>query len=106
MLSTNKTKSKPRRKKTRGTGEFDLVRIRDEITRRPLSKIKPAPENDKVYKPINTNDPDFKAFAEQVRINGITDPLIVTLDGFIISGHRRYAAAGILKINFVPCRTA
>jgi hypothetical protein len=71
-----------------------------------LAEIKPSPENNKLYKPIDTSDSDFRAFAEKVRVNGITDALIITLDGYICSGHRRYAAAVYLGLNSVPCRTA
>jgi hypothetical protein len=86
-------------------GEFGHVQISDEITHRPLSEIRPSPENDKLYKRIDTNDSDFRAFAEQVRTNGITDPLIITHDGYICSGHRRYAAADYIGLESVPCRT-
>jgi hypothetical protein len=87
-------------------GKLHHVSISDEITHRRLSDIRPSPENDKLYKPVNTKDVDFRALVEQIRINGITDPLIITLDGFILSGHRRHAAATVLLLESVPCRNA
>src|SRR5262249_44501799 len=82
------------------------VSISSEIIHRALSEIRPSPENDKLYKPIDRNDPDFRAFVEKVRINGITDALIITNDGYLCTGHRRYAAAGVIGLESVPCRVA
>ncbi len=82
------------------------VPISDLITYRPLSEIQPSPKNDKLYKPVDTTDPDFKALAENVRTNGVRKALIVSRDGYIVSGHRRYAAAGIAGLELIPCREA
>ena len=106
IISRANKNCKPSRKKNRNKGELRLVRIRDEIVYKSLSEISPAPENDKVYKPINPNEPDFKAFVEQVKVNGITDPLIVTIDGFLVSGHRRFAAAKVIGLVKVQVRVA
>ena len=51
--------------------------------------IKPSPENAKVYKPVNRNDPEIKAFAKDIAEEGILVPLVISLDNYIISGHRR-----------------
>jgi hypothetical protein len=83
-----------------------LVSISDQITHRALSTVRPAPENDGVYKPVDTTTTDFKLQLALIQENGITDPLILTIDGYIISGHRRYAAAQELELETVPCRTA
>jgi hypothetical protein len=64
--------------------------------------IRPAPENDAVYDPIRDDDPAFVSFVEAVRQNGITDPIIVSRDGRIISGHRRHRAATVLEMEQVP----
>jgi hypothetical protein len=97
------------RKKTkvngRADGKIGHDLISDEIIHRPLHEIRPSPENDQLYGPVDRNDPDFRAFAEKVLLNGITDPLLITLDGCIISGHRRYAAAEDAGMNTAPCRT-
>src|SRR5207248_957134 len=86
--------------------KLEHVQFSDDISHRALSEIRPSPENDKLYKPVDRTDPDFRAFAEQVRVNGITDPLITTINGYIVSGHRRYAAADVIGLDSVPCRTA
>ena len=56
--------------------------------------IKPAPENDKLYDPVREDDPEFLGFVEDIRANGIINPIGVSVDGYIFDGHRRYAAAG------------
>jgi len=42
--------------------------------------------------------------AESISENGVLEPLVITLDGWILSGHRRYAAAGLAGLNTVPVR--
>src|SRR5437016_2385324 len=90
----------------RRKAKLEHVPIPEAITQRPLSEICPSPENDRLYRPVDPTDPDFKALAENIRANGVRDALIVTRDGYIVSGHRRYAAASIAGLETVPCRTA
>ncbi len=66
--------------------------------------IEPAPENDKLYDPVRENDPAFMALVENIRENGILNPIGVSADGYIFDGHRRYAAAGHLGIDRIPVR--
>jgi hypothetical protein len=75
-----------------------------EIRHLPLRSIRPSPENGELYKPIDPRDPDIKALAMSVREFGVREPLTVTADGFILSGHRRYAAARLARLRTVPCR--
>jgi hypothetical protein len=103
-----KTKTKPRRPYANGRANSKLghVPILDEITYRRLSEIMPSPENDTLYKPVDPADPDFKALGESVRRDGVREALIVTRDDYIVSGHRRYAAAQSVGLERVPCRVA
>jgi hypothetical protein len=71
----------------------------------PIDRIKPSPENDRLYRPIDAKDPEIIGLAASIREHGILDPLVITLDHFILSGHRRYAAAQIAGRKRVPCRT-
>jgi hypothetical protein len=71
---------------------------------RPLSSIQPAPDNDKLYRPISSSDPEIVALAESIRQHGLREPLVITLDGVILSGHRRYAACGLAGLETVRCR--
>lgn len=69
----------------------------------PIWRIRPSPENDKLYRPINPDDPELIALAESIKTYGIKEPLVITLDRFILSGHRRYAAAKLAGLEEVPC---
>ena len=66
--------------------------------------IKPAPENDKLYDPSRQDDPEFLRFVEDIRENGIINPIGVSADGYIFDGHRRYAAAEYLEMERIPIR--
>ncbi len=70
----------------------------------PIREISPAPENDKLYRPIDPDDPEIIALAASIEERGILEPLVVSSDGFIISGHRRYAAAQVADLDEIPCR--
>ena len=78
--------------------EFDHV----PISRRRVDSLRPSPENDQLYRPVDTADPDFQALVNSVEEFGVREPLTVTRDGWIISGHRRYAAAKEASLEFVP----
>ncbi|MBI3839790.1 MAG: ParB N-terminal domain-containing protein [Planctomycetia bacterium] len=70
-----------------------------------VSEIRPSPENEKLYRPADPADPEIEALAKSIRERGILEPLVITTDGFILSGHRRYAAAKLAGLQSVPCRT-
>jgi hypothetical protein len=74
------------------------------VRKLPVSRIRPSPENDRVYKPIDAGDPHFVAFVEDVRRHGVKEPLVLSQDWYILSGHRRFAAAKRLGLQTVPCR--
>ena len=94
------TLARPKRQRTRQKPEIGLVPIR-EIS---IDQIFPSPENDKLYKPVDPDDPEIIALTESIREHGIKEPLLVTSDGYIISGHRRFAAARLAGLQTVPCR--
>ena len=77
-----------------------LVRIGE----RRLSEIKPSPENDQLYRPVDRGDREIILLAQSLRKHGMREPIVVTLDGFILSGHRRYVAAGVAGMTSVPVR--
>jgi hypothetical protein len=76
-------------------GEIELVR---------LSEIKPSPENDNIYKPVDPADSDLQALAASIGKYGVREALVITRDAYILSGHRRYAAARLAGLSEVPCR--
>ena len=70
--------------------ESGLVRI---LTL-PIWRLRPAPENEQLYRPVSPGDPDVRALAESIRQHGVKEPLVISLDHYIISGHRRCVARG------------
>ena len=78
--------------------EIGLVRFLD------VNAISPSPENDRLYRPIDLGDSDIQALAESIGEIGIKEPLLVSEDGWILSGHRRHAAAKLAGLDAVPCR--
>jgi hypothetical protein len=57
------------------------------ITIRPINSVYPSPENNKVYNPS-----DVAALSEDILKRGQIEPIVTTVDGYILSGHRRHAA--------------
>jgi hypothetical protein len=89
-----------------GRPKLEHVPISDEIIMRPLSEIRPSPENDELYKPVDLKDPEFLGLVESIRrAKRVREPLLITIDGYIVSGHRRYAGAKKVGLKTVPCRT-
>ncbi len=71
---------------------------------RKLDTIKPSPENNTLYRPIHDDDPDIIALAESIREHKLREPIVITRDNFILSGHRRYAACKLAGLTDVPVR--
>ena len=95
---------RPPRGKARGARrrgpELGLV----QILNIPIAEIRPSPENLKVYRPVTTDDPEIIKLAESIRKDGVLDPLVITADRYILSGHRRWVAARLAGLKTVPCR--
>lgn len=66
------------------------------------SSIKPSPENDDIYGKINQTDIDLVNLANDIAENGIREPIQVSEDGFIVSGHRRFAASQLAGLDTLP----
>ena len=69
----------------------------------PISLIKPSLENDQLYRPIDPDDPEIISLAKSIKIRGVKVPFTITLDDFILSGHRRYMAAKLAGVEEIPC---
>jgi ParB-like chromosome segregation protein Spo0J len=65
---------------------------------RKLSDLKPHPLNLEIYGDPNPDD-DLK---NSIQKNGILTPLIISEDGRIVSGHRRFSGAKEVGIEEVP----
>lgn len=68
------------------------------------SAIESAGLNDQLYDPVDESEPSFLALVESIREHGILEPLAVSADGYILSGHRRHAAAQCLDLERIPVR--
>lgn len=69
-----------------------------------VSELKPSPENDEIYKPLDGRDPELQRLAASIKSRGLLEPLTITTDRFIVSGHRRWAACRLAGIERVDCR--
>jgi hypothetical protein len=59
----------------------------------PVSAITPATVNDVVYGVIDPNDEQLDELASLMELQGQLEPVVLTLDNVLLSGHRRRAAA-------------
>jgi hypothetical protein len=75
----------------------------ERTVRKRVSSLKPSPENEQLYRPAD-QDPDILALAESIKRYGLQEPLIVTVDNYIVSGHRRHAALLHIGRAWVECR--
>jgi len=69
-----------------------------------INKIYPSPENTELYRPVTPDDEKTIEMADSIKANGILEPIVISADYYIISGHRRQVAARIAGLTKVPCR--
>jgi hypothetical protein len=62
------------------------------------------PQNDQLCRPVSPEDPEVIALAESIRREGLLEPLVITSDRFVLSGHRRLVACQLARLAKVPCR--
>lgn len=73
----------------------------------PLNDLRQASENGLLYDKYSPNaDEDDAKLYWSIKANGIREPLHISADGYILSGHRRYGAASWLGLTVVPCIVA
>jgi hypothetical protein len=69
-----------------------------------VPSLKPSPENLLLYdRAPDPDDPEIIKLANSIKRNGCI-PLVVTLDNYIVSGHRRHAALTLNKQGWVECQ--
>jgi len=68
------------------------------------SLVQVARENDLIYDRFGISNIDDRELAISIRDNGIQEPLVLSDDHVLLSGHRRYAAARYLGMETVPVR--
>jgi hypothetical protein len=69
-----------------------------------INQIYPSPENAELYRPITPDDEATIELADSIKERGILEPLVISADNYILSGHRRHCAARIAGLREVPCR--
>lgn len=80
---------------------------KQDISHFPLNDLMQAPENGILYDEFcPRTDADDSKLYRSIKAEGIREPLHVSADGVILSGHRRYAAALWLGLAAVPCIVA
>src|SRR2546429_343180 len=60
-----------------------------------VDAIYPSPENAELYSPVLPDDEKTIELSNSIKVNGILEPIVITRDNFIVSGHRRHVAARI-----------
>jgi hypothetical protein len=69
-----------------------------------VSAIQVAPENDLLYDRFGIANRDDADLAISIRDKGIQEPLTLSADTILLSGHRRLAAAKYMGLKTVPVR--
>jgi hypothetical protein len=69
-----------------------------------LSKLRPATINDQIYKPVDPADPEIIALGDSIAEHGLKEPIVITLDYVILSGHRRFVGCQLAYLESVPVR--
>lgn len=67
----------------------------------PIGQVRPTPENDDIYGACRLDDA-MRQLMDSIKEHGLEEPLIVTADGYILSGHRRHFACRELGLKKVP----
>ncbi len=69
-----------------------------------VSQIKTAYENNRLYDRFGIANADDHALALSIQSKGIQEPLVLSADNYLLSGHRRMAAAKYIGLESVPVR--
>ena len=69
-----------------------------------INQIKRATENESIYDNFGVANSDDWELVKSIKANGVLDPLVITSDNYLLSGHRRLAACKYLKLDTVPVR--
>jgi hypothetical protein len=76
----------------------------DSILEVPIQLVLPSPENDELYGPCDLSNPDDADLSTDVAKNGVLEPIGITRDWFVVTGHRRLWAAKTAGLTTIPVR--
>ena len=77
---------------------------KSDLSHFPVDMIKPAVDNHLLYDRFGIANPDDRGLAASIMERGILEPLVISSDQVLLSGHRRLAAAKYLGLTQVPVR--
>jgi hypothetical protein len=70
----------------------------------PIAKIRPSPENDHLYGPIDPRDPKIQQMASEMRQQRkCRTVLTLSSDLYVMNGHRRLTAAKLAGLTRLEC---
>ena len=68
----------------------------------PITNLKPFPNHEKYF--WNMNGKNYIDFLTSIEKSGVINPIVITRDNMIISGHQRVRACKDLGIDTIPAR--
>jgi hypothetical protein len=80
------------------------VKQQNKIQFLSIEDISPAYENALIYHPVRSDDPAIIELAHSIQEHGVLEPITITRDHYIVSGHRRYAATRLAGFDKIDCR--
>jgi hypothetical protein len=86
------------------SADSDNIWLSDRVENVAIARLKPAEINDLIYRPVAPDDPSIVELSKDIRAKGILEPLVITDDNVIVSGHRRWVAAQEAGLKKVPVR--
>ena len=78
--------------------------VKSDLSYFPITQIQVARENDLLYDRFGIANEDDAALVVSIKELGIQEPMTLSNDGYVLSGHRRLAAAKYLRLEAVPVR--
>ena len=66
-----------------------------------VADLRPHPLQAQVYQDLG--DAELQALAEDIRVNGLRQPIEITPDGVVICGHQRLRAVKLLGLKKINC---
>jgi hypothetical protein len=111
---TKSRKSQSRNKATSDPAQGQAISQQDrklieryKVQLLPITEIRPSPENSEIYGPTTyDHDPALGVLVRSIKRLGLEEPIIVTRDHYVLSGHRRLFAVLELGWKKVPVRFA
>lgn len=76
----------------------------DLICHLPIGDIRETPENWSIYHKLDASDQTWLDLCASVEEHGIREAITISLDNYIISGHRSYLAAKQCGLSAIPTK--